>query len=155
MSRFCSVAGQLSINFWVHLWHLKTVIINYIPGRARVCAQYQGNRTLAFIMHQVLFFFCLCSTSYTHWKHGLLLEECIIYWFSRVVFIHSLVSHASKFSNNFCCNAYKGEVYFQQQNITWASSKTSKWSKSKSKSKSEVLLLHMEGMEPLLQHQDQ
>jgi hypothetical protein len=28
------------------------------------------------------------------------------------------VSHASKFSNTFCCIAYKGEVYFQQQNIT-------------------------------------
>jgi len=43
-------------------------------------------------------------------------------------------SHASKFSNTFCCMSHEGEVYFQQQNITWASSKTSKWSKSKSKS---------------------
>ncbi len=37
-------------------------------------------------------------------------------------------------SNTFCCMSHEGEVYFQQQNITWASSKTSKWSKSKSKS---------------------
>ena len=37
-------------------------------------------------------------------------------------------------SNTFCCMSHEGEVYFQQQNITWASSKTSQWSKSKSKS---------------------
>ena len=43
-------------------------------------------------------------------------------------------SHASKFSNTFCCTSHEGEVYFQKQNITWASSKTSRWSKSKSKS---------------------
>jgi len=99
MSRFCSAAGQLSINFRVHLWHLKTIIINYIPGRARVCVEYQGNRTLPFIMHQV-HFFCPCSASYVCRKHGLLLEEYIIYWFSGVVFIHSL-SHLISFLRPF------------------------------------------------------
>jgi hypothetical protein len=28
-------------------------------------------------------------------------------------------SHASKFSNTFCCKCHKGEVYFQKQNITF------------------------------------
>jgi hypothetical protein len=90
MSRFRSATGQVSINFRVHL---KTVIINYIPGRARACAEYQGNRTLPFIMHQV-HFFCPCSASYVRRKHGLLLEDCIY-------FIYSLFSHLISFLRPF------------------------------------------------------
>jgi hypothetical protein len=58
-----------------------------------------------------------------HLQAALSLKDCNLLVFGIIFLMHVLckvsqLSHASKFSNTFCCMSHKGEMYFQKQNIT-------------------------------------
>jgi hypothetical protein len=57
------------------------------------------------------------------WWDGVLVVVVRLSGWKRKVRGGGLGSHASKFSNTFCCKCHKGEVYFQKQNITSTSGK--------------------------------
>jgi len=71
--------------------------------------------------------------------HVMTTSECFKFYFSASVIVvenaisflasQILITTARLKSNTFCCMSHEGEVYFQKQNITCTSSKTSKWSK--------------------------